>query len=274
MPDPIWPSRPSEILLWVQIVSIAMMGSYSFPPGTGLHSTNRQSNWWLSVCVMTLATGIAAWFLPAPGTSLTARLLLTALMMTFVGGTILARPSLLRSKAGRRWSAEWEIGTAALVTLGSATIIGFAVIGSPASGAFARSGKMAAILSVGAAFILNVRAGTLIVRGILRKTDAVPHVVDTTAGANGQTRINTAEFNRGRSIGNIERLLMVIVVSVGSYEALAFLVAAKGLIRAKEFEDRDFAEYFILGSLASVAVALVLGLILRVTVLYLWKLPV
>jgi hypothetical protein len=65
---------------------------------------------------------------------------------------------------------------------------------------------------------------------------------------------------------------MIMVISLGSYEALGFLVAAKGLIRAREFEDRNFAEYFILGSLASVAVALVIGSLLRVSVGDLWGL--
>ena len=88
-----------------------------------------------------------------------------------------------------------------------------------------------------------------------------------------QSGFDIGKYNRGRAIGNLERLLMVLVVGLGSYEALGFLVAAKGLIRAREFEDRDFAEYFIVGTLTSVAVALVVGLVLRLTVPYLWTLP-
>jgi hypothetical protein len=37
-----------------------------------------------------------------------------------------------------------------------------------------------------------------------------------------------------------------MVVAAGSYATLAFLVAAKGLVRSEEFEkSRDFTEYFL-----------------------------
>jgi len=49
------------------------------------------------------------------------------------------------------------------------------------------------------------------------------------------------------------------------------LIAAKGLIRAREFENRDFAEYFILGSLTSAAIAMSVGMALRFVVPILWK---
>jgi len=40
-------------------------------------------------------------------------------------------------------------------------------------------------------------------------------------------------MNRGRLIGNLERLVLTLVVVAGSYAALGFLVAAKGLIRSE-----------------------------------------
>jgi hypothetical protein len=72
-------------------------------------------------------------------------------------------------------------------------------------------------------------------------------------------------------IGNLERLVLTMVVAAGSYSALAFLVAAKGLVRSEEFEkSRDFTEYFLIGSLSSVLVALCSGLALRYALLVLW----
>jgi hypothetical protein len=56
---------------------------------------------------------------------------------------------------------------------------------------------------------------------------------------------------------------MLIFVIAGQYEALGFVVAAKGLIRSKEFEDRDFTEYFLLGTLASVLIAVLTGELLN-----------
>jgi hypothetical protein len=126
-----------------------------------------------------------------------------------------------------------------------------------------------------------VRGRTYIVRGFLRKTDTLP-LIKTEPGSVADVReepmspsastssVDTVEINRGRLIGNLERLLLVIVVAAGSYAALGFLVAAKGLVRSKELEEREFAEYFLVGSLCSVLVALCAGLIMRYALLSLW----
>jgi hypothetical protein len=82
--------------------------------------------------------------------------------------------------------------------------------------------------------------------------------------------VDLIEINRGRLIGNLERLVLTIVVAAGSYAALAFLVAAKGLIRSEDLRDRDFAEYFLIGSLASVLVALCAGMLMRFALSTLW----
>jgi hypothetical protein len=83
--------------------------------------------------------------------------------------------------------------------------------------------------------------------------------------------VDVEEYNRGRLIGNLERIVLTIVVAAGSYAALAFLVAAKGVVRSDEFEkSRDFTEYFLIGSLASVLVALCAGLGLRFALIRLW----
>ncbi len=60
------------------------------------------------------------------------------------------------------------------------------------------------------------------------------------------------------------------MVAAGSYAALAFLVAAKGVVRFDEFDKRDFAEYFLIGSLSSVLVALCAGIALRFALVHLW----
>ena len=70
----------------------------------------------------------------------------------------------------------------------------------------------------------------------------------------------------GQKLSNLESILMLIFVIAGRYDALEFVLAAKGLIRPKEFEDRDFTEYFLLGSLASILIAVLTGeLLIRVT---------
>lgn len=117
--------------------------------------------------------------------------------------------------------------------------------------------------------LFTLRGGTYVVRGFLRKTEALPHLSAQNRGADaGSTDFN--EINRGRLIGNLERLVLALVVAAGSYAALAFLVAAKGLVRFEGLRDRDFAEYFLIGSLASVLVALCAGLVIRFVLSLLW----
>jgi hypothetical protein len=125
----------------------------------------------------------------------------------------------------------------------------------------------AAFVAMGAAFFV-VGGGTRIVRGVLDKVQALPLRAEAHLDSAGDTTalsapVDEPEYNRGKTIGNIERLLMLLVVGAGSYEALGFLVAAKGLIRAKELEERDYAEYFIVGNLASVLVAVIVALIAK-----------
>ena len=49
-------------------------------------------------------------------------------------------------------------------------------------------------------------------------------------------------------------------VLTGTDAAIGFVVAAKTLARFRQLDDREFAEYYLLGTLASVAVAIVTAL--------------
>jgi hypothetical protein len=60
----------------------------------------------------------------------------------------------------------------------------------------------------------------------------------------------------GATIGALERLLIVAFVVVGAEVAVGFVIAAKTIARFKQLDDRGFAEYYLLGTLASVSVAL------------------
>jgi hypothetical protein len=118
-----------------------------------------------------------------------------------------------------------------------------------------------------ALFLFMGRGGTHVVRGILDKVGTIP----TEAPDSGSDRkLDTREYNRGRIIGNIERALLAVTVALGAYEAMGLILAAKGLVRIKQFEEVDFAEYFLIGTLTSVTVAFVLGWLLRLSVVNLW----
>jgi hypothetical protein len=67
----------------------------------------------------------------------------------------------------------------------------------------------------------------------------------------------------GATIGVLERLLIVTLLLVGADAAIGFVIAAKTIARFRLLDDRDFAEYYLLGTLASVSVAIVTALAAR-----------
>jgi len=60
----------------------------------------------------------------------------------------------------------------------------------------------------------------------------------------------------GATIGALERLLIVTFVLTGAAAAVGVVIAVKTLARFKQLDDRGFAEYYLLGTLASVSVAI------------------
>jgi hypothetical protein len=81
--------------------------------------------------------------------------------------------------------------------------------------------------------------------------------------ARGGIAVSASELSRGRIIGVLERALALTLVLLGQYGALGLLVAAKALARFRALDDRDFAEYFLIGTLASLLHALVVGVGVR-----------
>ncbi|WP_214851120.1 DUF3307 domain-containing protein [Exiguobacterium sp. s193] len=87
---------------------------------------------------------------------------------------------------------------------------------------------------------------------------SVTHEVEDSA------RSYTTEINGvGRYIGLVERAIIVILVAVNAVGAIGFVIALKALARFKQFEDRRFAEYYIIGSLLSILSALLCGLAIQ-----------
>jgi hypothetical protein len=57
--------------------------------------------------------------------------------------------------------------------------------------------------------------------------------------------------NSSLLIGYTERALALALVLAGQYSAISWLIAAKGLARFNETNDKKFSEYFIIGTLLS-----------------------
>jgi hypothetical protein len=71
------------------------------------------------------------------------------------------------------------------------------------------------------------------------------------------------DLSRGKLIGYIERLLVLVLTFYSAYPAIGFIVAAKSIARFKQMDDRNWAEYFLLGTLTSMFLGITLGIILR-----------
>ena len=80
------------------------------------------------------------------------------------------------------------------------------------------------------------------------------------AKAGMQGRSSTASLY----IGWLERCLIVTLVLAGELTSAGLVIASKSILRFGESQqDRQFAEYVLLGTLASVTVAVAGGFVLR-----------
>lgn len=68
--------------------------------------------------------------------------------------------------------------------------------------------------------------------------------------------------NAGRVIGNVERMLTLVFVMLGQYEAIGFLLAAKSLLRFRE-TDTVKSEYVLVGTLLSFGIAILMGVAVK-----------
>lgn len=131
----------------------------------------------------------------------------------------------------------------------------------------------ASVCIVIAIVILVMGGGSHIVRGVLDKGQILPisEVPGSgTAGARREKELDTPPFNRGRIVGMIERVMLLAFVAMQAYDALAFLLTAKGLFRSKELDDPAFAEYFLVGTLTSSLIAIAAGLAIQCALKLLW----
>lgn len=100
--------------------------------------------------------------------------------------------------------------------------------------------------------IINIRGGLFLVGTLLAPRGFVggPEV-----GAEpGPARV-------GATIGVLERLIVCVLVLTGQAAAIGLVVAAKTLARFRQLDDRRFAEYYLIGTLASVTLALTTSIV-------------
>lgn len=102
-------------------------------------------------------------------------------------------------------------------------------------------------------FYWGVRGCNFAVRGILVQTKCPT-----------ETSADTTPGKQGFAIGVLERFLIISIILLGRYEAIAWIVAAKALARHGLQKDCSLtAECFLIGTLSSFSFALVAGLLIR-----------
>jgi hypothetical protein len=101
--------------------------------------------------------------------------------------------------------------------------------------------------------LLCISEANIVVRVVIENFNLKPSDSDSS----GETKPVEAaiEYKRGRVIGLLERLILFYLVLGHQFGALGFVIAAKTMARFKNLEDKNFAEYFLVGTLLSIAAA-------------------
>jgi hypothetical protein len=107
-------------------------------------------------------------------------------------------------------------------------------------------------LAVAVGLLVAAFESNYVVLAVLRKYKMIPG-----------SGLRPTAAGLGRLIGILERTLLFILIVTGNLGAIGFVVAAKALARHKELEQKEFAEYFLVGTLLSVLCSMAAGFAVR-----------
>lgn len=189
----------------------------------------------------------------------------------WLGG--MPREALVPASPAARGSGERRPSPGYLLAAGVATaLIAVAVLALGAVPGEAASGGVSPpaayppafwLLAAGAAVFLTVSSNAL-----------VRAALDRNRGARRPDEghvLRAPQLKGGRWIGPLERLTLAALLLAGAYPVAAGLIAAKGIVRFPEIqadkEDGNRAEYFLVGSFVSWALAIAAAGALRLALL-------
>jgi hypothetical protein len=109
------------------------------------------------------------------------------------------------------------------------------------------------LVTISAFLVILTFFGNIFCKWVLATTHVTPLPKTAAEPGDSELRRNTA----GRWIGAIERLIIAIGIALSSTEIIAAVVAVKAISRFQQMDNKDFAEYVLLGSLCSVLWAIV-----------------
>jgi hypothetical protein len=217
--DPV-PGRTWVIKTLVELAALAAF--YQFSPI------------WLGAAVLLLGANLRGWLTERRSRQRNLSRLLTGLITLLLAGFCFVRDS------GLTFRPELAMIAARLPE--------WTVFGTLMQGAGGRSAQLFIF-----GLLLAANEANLAIRAVFDSLDLKPRS-PVTAGGGGI--IDVGEFNRGRIIGILERVLLYVFLLQGQFGAIGFVLAAKAFTRFKALDDRAFAEYVLIGTLLSACLAL------------------
>ena len=121
--------------------------------------------------------------------------------------------------------------------------------------------KYLAILLTVSAYLFMIDGGTMIVRGIFKKFPNLQ--LNALQSIKTDDGTIAGEENVGEWIGVLERWITLSFVFTSSFTAIAFALTAKSIARFKEMDNKIFAEYYLLGTSASIIIAIITGMVVK-----------
>ena len=67
----------------------------------------------------------------------------------------------------------------------------------------------------------------------------------------------------GRKIGKIERAIILTLALLGEFGTISFVFVAKSMARFEQLKQRQFAEYYLLGTLLSIFFAIFIAVLVQ-----------
>jgi hypothetical protein len=109
-------------------------------------------------------------------------------------------------------------------------------------------------LALSLGFILCLEETNMLLRVLLKALEVNPPQQDQS------TPPDPGSFLRGGLVGSIERMLIFVFVVHAAFNAISFVIAAKGIARFNEMTKSASSEYILIGTLLSALFAMALGL--------------
>lgn len=113
---------------------------------------------------------------------------------------------------------------------------------------------------ISAGFLLLLNEVNFVIRYFFEVFSLIPQSAED---IDRSIKVDEKEYNAGRVIGMLERILILFFVLMDQYSAIGFIIAAKGFTRFKELDKREFAEYVLIGTLLSSFIAIVISILVK-----------